>query len=220
MRDDKPISIEDFLKDARETGLEATWVITIDPNRPDYILYYPHISSRQRCPYVPIHKDRVLRIQRLRQVRCYLPSNPSFPARAAWIARVVLKPLDRDEDAELLNAITAIEELAQLATTAGRDFTSEGPVDECHCTENDSTAAWPPPCSSDPNYYHLYWRVRFGDDWKRDSRHRTSNSWRRRRDQIVRCGYETANIWADCPAVDRRAPCPRTSSEVNPSDLE
>jgi len=99
----------EFILNTLESGLTFTWVITADSNRLDHILYYPHVAinlREQRCPYIPLHKDRIKNIEQLRQVTFCYPT--TFPNTPIYIARVELQPLTDANDSDLLGAFTAL----------------------------------------------------------------------------------------------------------------
>ena len=116
MFEEKIVDADKFISEVAASGPTFIWAITNDPQDPNRVLYYPHVSSPQRCPYVPIEKRRIRHIEPLLEVPCYRAHIP-IPQRA-WIARVTLVPLDPSKDAELLGAITALAEISELAKTS------------------------------------------------------------------------------------------------------
>ena len=131
MFEEKFVDAHKFIAETTQSGLTSTWAIRYDPARPDHILYYPHVSNPQRCPYVPILKSRIRRIEPLFQVPCYDSHGPIPIPRQAWIARVTLVPMETDADAELLGALSALAELSEAATHA-----AQAPCESCSQPED------------------------------------------------------------------------------------
>lgn len=126
MFEERYVDVDKFIAESTQSGLTTLWAIRYDPARPDHILYYPHVNNPQRCPYVPILKSRIRRIEPLFSVQCYDAHGPLPIPRQAWIARVTLVPMETDADAELLGALNA---LAEISESAGK--TSGGSCESC-----------------------------------------------------------------------------------------
>lgn len=108
------IDADKFIAETTKSGPTFTWVITIDPQRPDFIFYYPQVSNPQNYPCFPIHKDRIRRIEPLFQVLNYSSEHkPLPPSKPIWVANVVLNPLNDEADSELVGALLAIFILTQ-----------------------------------------------------------------------------------------------------------
>lgn len=119
MFDEQFIDANKFIAETTKSGLTFTWAITIDPQRPDFILYYPHISNPQQYPCFPIHKDRIRRIEPLFQILNCSPFHGSFPPnKPVWLANVVLNPLNDEADSELAGALSALLALMQSTPEA------------------------------------------------------------------------------------------------------
>lgn len=118
MFEEKFVDADKFIAETTQSGLTVTWVIRPDAARPDRILYYPHVNNTARCPYVPILRSRIRRIEPLYRVRCYDRRDPVPIPREAWVARVTLVPMENDADAELIGALSVLAELSDNAEKA------------------------------------------------------------------------------------------------------
>ena len=118
MFEQKVIDADYFINETSKSGPTMTWVISHDPEKPDFILYYPHVGTQQRCPYVRIHKDRIKSIEPLFPIKCYPAGTPPLPLFNAWAARITL--VASSEDDELYGALIALSELSEASKSEGK----------------------------------------------------------------------------------------------------
>lgn len=118
---DASLEIGNFIDEARETGLTYRWAIRPDPTRPDFILFYPHVSGSIRCPYLPIHRDRIHRLRIVATAQCS-PQGPGLPTQA-WVAEVTLKQFHFEKEPELAGAFSLLA--LESDSNCGCDYSSE-----------------------------------------------------------------------------------------------
>lgn len=105
MFDKTLVDVDTFISLAAAAGDTYLWIIKLDPDNSREILYYPSASTPTsvRCPYLRLNRDRIHRIQVLRQVICHFPH-----PQPAWLANVTLKPWNLNDDLELAGAFAVM----------------------------------------------------------------------------------------------------------------
>jgi len=186
-----PITPEDFVEFAETAGHTFSGYISVDTSDTETILFGIRSS---KCPIMSIPRNQIKKMW----IGEMFPCSGINGLSRMWSATIELNRPTTDEGRlfESLIHISNIERDMSDDDTFSTDLT----------------------CTPDSDYDHLYWRIRWGDDWKRDSKHRTKSAWKHRRDEIRGCGYETSSAIGRCNSLNRRAPC--DSGCVNESETQ